>query len=408
MRILSARQTENFLLILMNDIKMKINIEGVNKMKRKHIAVVLAAALLFLAGCNSSHSDSEIQNSSSPNNTPSVTDVTYSENTQPPKPSPYPPFSGIDISENGLKFSTINNKRDYHQFFCSGNGIIYYSNPLDGLKLYSYDGEKATRLSDIQAFSLNYYDGAVYFLSSEKNYSFEDIIDGTLYKYDTESGRVSKISDISMNNSHVDEEGIFYVSLYEDGSYYVYKTDIENGTGEPQYRGFSVQHTDGYTLINQETEDGIDYFLQKGEEKIWLMSDVITLYDCMNNGVYYYRDYNDNYSLYSLDLRKGEKKLLCGERINDYTVFKDNLYLSIKGRLYRCLQDGTLDLFEFDSKRESADGKSDSDYQTVNVYAAEDAMYALVTYMEGKKVIYAFARLDISEQEKAVTVKVIE
>lgn len=383
---------------------------GVNKMKRKYIAVISALALLFLAGCNNSQSDLEIQNSVSPNNTLSGTEEESPEITQTPKPSSYPPFTGIDLSENGLNFSTINNKRDYPQIICCGNGIIYFSNPLDGLKLYSWDGEKATRLSDIQAFSLNYYDGSVYFLSSESPYNLADRIDqsGFLYKYDTESGKVSQISDISMSNPHVDEEGIYYVSLHDDGSCYVHKMNIENGTSQPQYRGFSVQHTDGYTLINQESEDGIDYFLQKGQDKIWLMSDVITLYDCMNNGVYYYRDYNENYSLYSLDMKSGEKKLIYGKKLNDYTVFKEDLFLTIGGRLYRCLQDEALDLFEFDNKRESADGKSDSAFQTVNLYAVEDAMYALVTYMEGKKEVYAFAQLDISEQEKAVTVKVIE
>lgn len=379
-------------------------------MKRKPIAVVLAATLLFLTGCNSTQSDLEIQSSTSPNNTLSVTEGESPEKTQTPKPSSYPPFSGIEISENGLKFSTINNKRDYPQIICCGNGIIYFSNPLDGLKLYSWDGEKATRLSDIQAFSLNYYDGSVYFLSSENPYNLDDRMEqsGLLYKYDTESGKVSQISDISMSNPHVDEEGIFYVSLHDNGSYYVYKTDIENGTSQPQYRGFSVQHFDGYTLINQDTEDGIDYFLQKGQDKIWLMSDVITLYDCMNNGIYYYQDYNDNYSLYSLDMKSGEKKLLYSKKLNDYTVFKEDLFLTIGGRLYRCLQDETLDLFDFDNKRESADGKSDSAYQTINLYACEKDMYALVTYMEGKNLVYAFAQLDISEQEKTVTVKVIE
>lgn len=380
-------------------------------MKNKYLALTLAASLLFLAGCDSSNPASEIQNSTSLSSTPSVTDNKYSENTQPPNQSKYPPFTGIDISEDGLKFSTINNKSDYPQIFCCQNGIIYYSNPLDGLRLYSYDGEKANRLSDIQAFSLNYYDGSVYFLSSETPYSLTDRIEqyGTLYKYDTVSGKVTQISDISMGRLRVDEEGIYYASLYDDGAYHVCKTDIVNGTSQPQYRGFSVQHFDGYALINQETEDGIDYFLQKGQDKIWLMSDAITLFDCMNNGVYYYRDYNDNYSLYSLDMKSGEKKLLYGESsLDDYTVFKGNLYLSINGRLYRCLQDGTLDLYELDSVRESSDDKSYSSYQIVNLYADEEAMYALAAYMEGKNVVYTFARLDISEQEKAVSVNVIE
>lgn len=379
-------------------------------MKSKYIAVILVVSLLFLAGCDDSKPVSEIQNSISADNTPSVTDDKYSENMQPPKQSQYPPFAGIDVSEEGLKFSTINNKSDYPQIFCSGNGIIYFSNPLDGLRLYSYDGEKTNRLSDIQAFSLNYYDGSVYFLSSETPYSLTDRVSqyGTLYKYDTASGSITEISDISMGRLRVDGEGIYYTSDNENGTY-VYKADIENGTSESQYRGLSVQRFDGYSLINQAREDGIDYFLQKGQEKIWLMSDAITLFDCMNNGVYYYRDYNDKYSLYSLDMKNGEKKLLYGESgLDDYTVFAGNIYLSVDGRLYRLLQDGSLDLYEFDGVRESSSSNSSSSYQTVNLYADEETLYALVAYMEGKNVVYAFARLDISEQEKTVSISVME
>ena len=379
-------------------------------MKSKYISVILTAVLLFSAGCDNSKPVSEMQNSTSADNTLSVTDDKYSENAQPSNQSPYPPFTGVDISEEGLKFSTINNKSDYPQIFCSGNGIVYYSNPLDGLRLYSYDGEKTSRLSDIQAFSLNYYDGSVYFLSSETLYSLTDRVAqyGTLYKYDTASGSITNISDISMGRLRVDGEGIYYTSDNENGTY-VYKADIENGTSESQYRGFSVQHFDGYSLINQAREDGIDYFLQNGQDKIPLMSDAIPLFDCMDNGVYYYRDYNDKYSLYSLDMKNGEKKLLCDESgLDDYTVFEGNIYLSVKGRLYRLLQDGSLDLYEFDGVKESSSDNSSSSYQTVNLYADEETLYALVTYMEGKNVMYAFARLDISEQNKSVSISIME
>lgn len=211
-----------------------------------------------------------------------------------------------------------------------------------------------------------------------------------------------------MGRLRVDGEGIYYTSDNENGTY-VYKADIENGTSESQYRGFSVQHFDGYSLINQAREDGIDYFLQNGQDKIPLMSDAITLFDCMDNGVYYYRDYNDKYSLYSLDMKNGEKKLLYGESgLDDYTVFAGNIYLSVDGRLYKLLQDESLDLYDIEGIRKSSDGKSDSSYQTVNLYADKEAMYALVIYMEGKNVVHAFARLDISEQEKTVSVNVIE
>ena len=72
------------------------------------------------------------------------------------------------------------------------------------------------------------------------------------------------------------------------------------------------------------------------------------------------------------------------------------------------MQDGSLDLYEFDGVKESSSDNSSSSYQTVNLYADEETLYALVTYMEGKNVMYAFARLDISEQNKSVSISIME
>lgn len=349
-------------------------------MKIKRISTILSAVLLLLTGCANSDN--------------------------------YPPFTGVDISEESItNFSTINNKQNYPQIFCCGNNIVYFSNPRDRLKLYSFDGEKTSCLSDIQAFSLNYYNGSVYFLSSDASVNLGDLTNvyGSLYCYDTKNGKVSQISDTLMSNLRVDEKGIYYTSDYEEVSY-VYRTDFQGEESQRLYRGFSVQHLDGYSLINETKKDesGIDYFLKSDKDKIWIMSDAITLFDCVYNGIYYYRDYNDSYHLYSLSLRNGEKKLLYGESsFSDYTFFEDNLYLAIQGRLFRYSEDGELMPFEFSYNKETADTGNVVAYSIENLYVGNGAMYALVSYLENQNIRYCFAKLEISEDEEVVSINVM-
>lgn len=372
-------------------------------MKAKCIGTILAAILL-LTGCAGSD---PVLNSTDETTSSAVSEI--SEKTQPPKSSKYPPFTGIDISEKSVaEFSTLNNKMDYPQIFCCGEDIVYFSNPNDGLKLYSYDGEKTECLSDIQAFSLNYYDGSVYFLSSDAPINLDSTTDvyGALYKYDAESETVSQISDTPMSNLRVDENGIYYTSEY-DQSLWVYKLELQSGESERLYRGFSVQHLDGYSLVNEINEEkhGIDYFLKSDEDKIWVMSDAITLFDCVYNGIYYYRDYNDAYNLYSLNLGNGEKKLVYGGGgLSDYTFYKENMYLIISGRLYHYLQED--DLIPFESYYVSSDLKNFGPYYE-KLYTGNGTMYALVSYTKNHESIFRFAELTISEQDETAALNII-
>lgn len=374
-------------------------------MKRKFIATMLSALLLF-AGCASSdpilnstgEQASDETTFSAIGQIPEMTQVLDSDQS--------PSFIGVK-KESNTEFSSLNNKSGTMQFFCCSENTVYFSNPADGLRLYSYDGENTKRLSDIQAFSLNYYDGSVYFLSSENPINFEDHtnIHGVLYQYDTKSGTVSQLGDTPMSNLRVDEKGIGYTLLEENGETAVYRFDPQSEEGDRLCRGFSVQHFGEYSLINEvkESGDGLNYFLESDREKIWILSDAITVFDCIENGVYYYRDYNDEYRLYSVDLQSGEKQLLYGDSgFEDYTVFERELYLTIQGRLYRVDQKDGLLLFE--SNAGGAENIGYYGYRIDTLYVGNGKMYALVSYVKGVEEIHRFAELELSDRDESVTV----
>ncbi|MCM1462785.1 MAG: DUF5050 domain-containing protein [Bacteroides sp.] len=284
---------------------------------------------------------------------------------------------------------------------------MFFSNPADGLLLYSYDGEGTKRLSNIQAFSLNYYDDSVYFLSSETPINLDDHTDiyGFLYRYDIKSETISRLGDIPMSNLCVDKKGIYYTRLNETGEKTIYRYDTEGGKSERLYRGFSVQHFGEYSLINEvkESEDGLHYFLLSDRDKRWILSDAITVSDCIENGVYYYRDYNDKYRLYSIDLQSGEKQLLYENGgLSDYTVFEEKLYLTIQGRLYQSNQKG--ELLPFESNEGSEETAGYYGYWIDTLYVGNGKMYALVSYVRGAEEFRRFAELELSEQDGSVTV----
>lgn len=370
-------------------------------MKINKSVVLLITAAIVLCGCTQPEENPPIaEGISAAGQIPETAQVTISD--------PFPPFVGVELSEESVsEFSSLNNKSGTMQFFCCSGDTVYFSSPADGLRLYSYDGKNTKRLSDIQAFSLNYYDGSVYFLSSATSINFEDRTDiyGVLYRYDGESGTVSQLGDTPMSNLRVDEKGIGYTLLEENGETAVYRYDPQSGKSERLYRGFSVQHFGEYSLLNEvkESGDGLHYFLQNDRDKIRILSDAITVNDCIENGIYYYRDYNDEYRLYSIDLQSGEKQLFYGDSgFGDYTVFEGELYLTIQGRLYRMDRRDGLLLFESDAG--GAENTGYYGYQIDTLYVGNGKMYALVSYVKGVEEIHRFAELELSDRDGSVTV----
>lgn len=383
-------------------------------MKAKIMLLTLACCLI-LSGCASS--EPYIQQESQPTETLSETKqenneskaTKQTEETQITPDDSFPLFAGIDISEEGLAVSTVNNKGDTLQILCSDGNTVYFSNPKDGYKLYSYNGESTKRLTDIKAYSLNYYDGCVYFLSSDIDIDLYSAIPGNLYKYDTESEETTQLGDVPMCNLRVDQQGIFYTNMPEIGKdINVHQFDPQSGESVQLYRASSVQHIDGYSIANEVKPSGeyLNYFLERDQEKIRITSDVVALYDCIYDGVYYFWDYLSR-NLYSIDLKNGEQTLLCENSGVHYTVFDGYVYLVSGGSLLR-LSGGEVEPIIAENKFTLV---SDGEYGSYNIddlFSSGDALYALVSLSDEKDIFYMMAELQLSSEGDSVFIEAID
>ena len=221
-------------------------------------------------------------------------------------------FTGIDISDEALeKFSIKGNSNlyDVHEF-CSTEDMVYFSNINNGWKLYSYDGENAKLILDKKVHYLYYFDNNIYFLSDRNVY--DNPVNGILYKYDTESEEVTKLTDEDVYFPRVDETGIYYSKKYED-KFYIYRFDEQTGEEERLYEGSAYCRIGDYEISREVTgkkgEDEVyDYYLLKDDEKICLVSGTTIHYDFIQDGIFYYKDWSNK--LHTIDLRTGEKNTM--------------------------------------------------------------------------------------------------
>ena len=250
---------------------------------------------------------------------------TEAENAQPK-------FTGVEISDEALKNFSFEKSSTYgFRIFCYSDDMVYFSDINEGWRLYSYDGEKASLILDKQAHYIYYYDNCIYFLSDKfvdaLNYSFS----GILYKYDIESGNITKLTDENVYVPKADETGIYYSKNIDD-RYYMYRLDEESGEEELLYEGYEYYRIGDYEISRVQTgkigqNEVYDYYLVKGDEKIGFVSGTAVCYDLIHNGVFYYRDWNSE--LYSVDLRTGEKNILP---IKSRVTF-------LGGEMYYCADD---------------------------------------------------------------------
>ena len=121
-------------------------------MRKKTIILFLIFAMIFTSCAETTLSQGDYTESS-PTQTEekelsqTIKSIPEAENAQN---DTYPPFTGIELSEKALSLSTANNKTNILGILCGSDDsdMIYFSNPDDNWRLYSYDGENAVRITD--------------------------------------------------------------------------------------------------------------------------------------------------------------------------------------------------------------------------------------------------------------------
>ena len=380
-------------------------------MKTKLISLILICGLALTAFTNSNGENTASEESTS-GVLEEITEDKASETAKPTEmENAYTEFTGIDISEEGLTFSTVNNKS--YSVFCFGEGMIYFSDTTKGWKLYSYDGENVRLLSDKKAYYLYYYDKSIYFLSDKKVNVLDDYrYDGILYKYDIESEEVTQLTDEVVYHPRADSTGVYYSKEYED-KFYIYRLDEQSGEEERLYEGYIYYRIDDYVISREVSGkngkyDTYKYFLMNDNEKICFISDTTIRYDFIHNGVFYYKDMN--FILHSVDLTTGEKKTLPIER--NLTILNDEIYyldMTLGVDLCRW-QDGNPEKMPLYPRYFGGEGL----YILNTLYTDGESLYALV-YPPSGKVIYYMAKIETLDEKvllddvywDMITIKVI-
>lgn len=310
----------------------------------KKIILFTIACLITLSGCSQSpqlppeSQSTQPEVSSAPESEkPASETEAQSEPQQGFQQEPvYPPFTGVKLSQEALSVSTVNRKNSTknstkpNNIFCFGEDTIYFSNPADGWKLYSYDGEKAKPLSEIKALELAYYDGCVYFASYETpGYDFERHPSGEIYKYDTLSGETVLISQRPGYNLQANENGLFFTRFDDDDVCYVYEIDPESGEEERLCCGDNVYLLKDYIITREPSFDGSwNYMLEKENEKICFLQNKNIEFDFIHNGVFYYNDIDEEHETFSVDLSTGEVNRLDDVKL--LTFFDGTKYFNLK------------------------------------------------------------------------------
>lgn len=369
-------------------------------MKKSIIAFALAAVLL--CGCANTEENPPIAEDTSTEQT------TAAQRKVPEEYGNSPEFTGILFDEEAMPCPSINNKLGYPQMFCFHDETVYFVNPQDGRRLYSFDGKETKRLTEVPAMSLYYRDGEIYFLSARTDYSYDSQIDvkGRLYKYRVESGETIQLSDTVMKNLLVDENGIYY-SVSEprgDGISAVtyYEFDEESGSAEMVCDVNFFQRFGEIELIfgparSPEETSGVTIFLKKGEEVYRLLTGVIPAQYGIWDGKFYYID-QDTRELFSIDLTNGEKESFG--RASDYTVVNGEVYTN-HGGLCKKEAGGDVEIGDFPDEISFEYSENEQEWNGNihywHLYTTGTEMYALITGYYDGQAFNEFARVSVGE-----------
>ena len=298
-------------------------------MRKKFVSLLLICSLTLTACTNSGGEDTTLTETTyapSEATTQTESSETIAESETEAENAPLE-FTGIEISDEALgNFSIRGSSAGGYHVFCYSDDMVYFSDINKGWRLYSYDGEKASLILDKQAYYLYYYDNCIYFLSGRSVDALTCEPNGILYKFDIESNEVTKLTDEIVHLPRADETGIYYSKEYED-KFYIYRLDEESGKDERLYEGYAYYRIGDYEIsrkvIGKKGEDEVyDYYLLKGDEKICFLSGTTVCYDFIQDGIFYYKDWD--FVLHTIDLRTGENNILPIDY--SFTILDDEIY----------------------------------------------------------------------------------
>lgn len=357
----------------------------------------------------------EIKNVSETENDTALTTAKEPETEEviPEMPTNFEVFSGTDKDEAPL--NTINNKEFSPSVFCYDNDTVYFS--WKG-SVYSYNETESAleKLFEANAYSLNYYNGKIYYIENNEYVISRDMtfVDGPLFCYDLKDGSNEKICDKNISMPVVCDNGIFYVkySVYGDPlPTGVYKLNEESGLSERICNGFSyIEYNDLiYSYIPGDGENDKIRFYFSDDDTALLLDNIRSGKESLYGDDLYYisKDdgslnrismltgentaritYNDDFfKAYYPDMAEefteqfasSDKKL----SLSDYTVFKGEIWFYGIG------------LNRYDES-ENRIISYPANFLVHSLYSSDNAMYAVISENLNGKNVFHFAKISIN------------
>lgn len=208
------------------------------------------------------------------------------------------------------------------------NDVIYYVNYGDDGYIYQLKDGKSTLVLDRMTTSIQLWDNEIYFLSGDEFEVYNDFYYSKqgIYQYNLATKELRRILDVDAHWLYVNEDGIFYTEMSDDGKFIMegYRLPFDRNTPQKMDYAFFSQYKD-YLFIPALDDSGKQNMvlvnMNTGEEIFELPSISYNKAGIYGNHLYYK---GNNQELNCLNLDSGEK-VVYDLRNNDFgIIYPDN------------------------------------------------------------------------------------
>lgn len=219
-------------------------------------------------------------------------------------------------------------------FFCEKDGIVYFSNPNDEMKLYCFDrtGTNLKRLSNDHVAFINADDHYLYYTrnnSDEKTaFSFLNIQKYSLCRTNL-NGSDKKFldNDPSLYACQVGDY-IYYIHYDTTDASTLYRVKIDGSNREQITKdgAIAVASSGQYLYYAGVTNDHNLYRIDSVSGQKTTVSEGFFYNPIVIDQMVYFMDASDNYHIAKLNLSTGQKTTIVNERTDCFNVYGNYIY----------------------------------------------------------------------------------
>lgn len=244
------------------------------------------------------------------------------------------PSKDVIMNEGYVNGNTASNLYN-GGLFCENNGVIYFSNPSDGGKLYCMDSnlQHLTKLSEDKATYINVDDNYIYYIRNNVGGD----LDYSFFAFHTNA--LVRINKDGSNITILDTEPSLYAALLGNYIYYIHYDELEASTvykvridGEEQQKVMNQAvytcNTDGqYFYYNGMNKDGaIHRYDTQGDTSKTIYEGNTFQPVIMNSNDMYFIDGNSQNAIVRTDLTFEDFTYVTKDDVDAYNVTANTIY----------------------------------------------------------------------------------